>query len=267
MEKDSKVKVARFGIASKGVVYSIAAILTIMAASGLGGEVSSLKDVFKFIQDQVFGQVLLSVLTLGLTCYVFWRFYQAIADPEDKQNNDNGTLKRIAYAISGITYGILTYSAIELLISSGSSGGGSSKKSMVATILAEPMGRWIVGLLALFLVAKAIYQLYRAYSGKFKEKIGRTGLDARARKIMLKTGKVGYTARGLVMAVISFFFFRAAFTANASKVGGTEKALEFIQSQSEWGTIVLAIVAFGLLLYGIFMFVKARYRKMGAVSM
>jgi ABC-type Na+ efflux pump permease subunit len=70
---------------------------------------------------------------------------------------------------------------------------------------------------------------------------------------------VGYTARGLVILVISYLTFVAAFTANSNSAGGTKDAFQFVQN--EFGTIVLAVIAAGLFTYGFFMFVKSRYRS------
>lgn len=260
---NAKKKFARMGIATKGVVYLLAGILTTMAALGQGGQKTGSKGVFSFIQGQAFGQVLLAIIALGLAGYVFWRLYQAIADPENHGEDPKGTALRISYAISAVIYGTLTFTAIKMLTGSGSSG-GSSKQSLIASILEKSYGPIVVGIIAACLFGKAIYQFYRAYTGKYKNKIKIHQLDHRARNLVLKAGKFGYAARGVVITIVSYFFLRAAIESNASQVKGKEGAFDFIQ-QSDWGSILLALVAIGLAGYGFFMIVKARYRDMSAV--
>merc|ERR1711916_144304 len=116
------------GIATKGVVYFLAGILTTMAAIGAGGQKTDSKGVFSFIQNQAFGQVLLAIIALGLAGYVFWRLYQAIADPENIGDDAKGTFTRLGYAISGIVYGTLTYTAVKMITETGSSGGNTKLK-------------------------------------------------------------------------------------------------------------------------------------------
>lgn len=77
---------------------------------------------------------------------------------------------------------------------------------------------------------------------------------------MISSGRVGYTARGLVVGVIAYLTLRAAITYDASKSGGTQDAFNFIQN--EFGTIVLGIIAFGTLAFGVFLIIKASEHKM-----
>jgi hypothetical protein len=148
-----------------------------------------------------------------------------------------------------------------MLVQSGGNSGGSGKnEKIVAQLLDQPYGQWLVGIVALIFLGKAIYQLYRAYSGKFKDKIKNTGLDQRIQDGLLTAGRIGYTARGLVIGVIAYLTFRAALTASSSASGGTKDAFGFLQDT--FGTIVFGVIAAGLAAYGVFMFMKARYREM-----
>ncbi len=70
---------AKFGLFSKGVVYCISGILALMAAMEIGkssGKEADKEGVFKFIYEQPFGQVFLSIIAIGLLCYSAWRLLQ-----------------------------------------------------------------------------------------------------------------------------------------------------------------------------------------------
>ncbi|NND87903.1 MAG: DUF1206 domain-containing protein, partial [Flavobacteriaceae bacterium] len=121
-------KLASFGIATKGVVYLIIGVLTAMAAFGMGGQKSNSGTVLEFLEKQSFGNVLLIILAIGLLGYVFWRWYQAFANPKNLDNDLKGGVKRVSYFISGLLYGILAYSAVNLVVSSSSSNSSLSKK-------------------------------------------------------------------------------------------------------------------------------------------
>ncbi len=262
-KKDETIeKIARLGIGAKGAVYLILGVLTAMAAFNEGGQKAGQGDALKFLYEQPFGKVMLAFLTLGLIGYVIWRFIQALRDPEGEGEDKKAIIKRIGYAVSGVLYGLLAFEAIRLLMNSGSSGGsGDGQKQMVSTLLEQPFGQILVGAVALAVLGKGIYQIYSAYSGKFKEKVESTGLDARAQNLVMKVGKAGFVARGIVIGIIAYTLMRAAVQANASQAQGTEGAFSFIQSSS-YGSILLGIVAIGLACYGVFQIVKARYRVM-----
>jgi len=86
------------------------------------------------------------------------------------------------------------------------------------------------------------------------------GMNDKTQKLMISSGRVGYTARGLVVGVIAYLTINAAITYDASKSGGTQDAFTFIQN--EFGTIVLGIIAFGTLAFGVFLIIKASEHKM-----
>lgn len=262
--KRKKENIARFGIASKGFVYCLLGVLSAMAAFGGGGKKTGSSGALQTLGDNTFGNIVLVLVTLGLLCFVFWRLYQAIADPENKGNDAKAIFRRLGYAASGVFYGFIAFAAARIVFDSGGGGGGQGKnEKIVSQLLEQSYGQILVGALALIFLGKAIYQLYRAYSGKFKDKVKDSGLDQRVRNLLLKTGRVGYTARGLVIGVIAYLTFRAAITASSGPSGGTKEAFSFLQN--EFGTIVFGVIALGLVAYGIFMFVKARYREMSLV--
>ena len=259
--KDKTIeKLARAGMGAKGATYLILGVLTAMAAFNQGGQKADKNDALKFLYEQPFGKVLLVLLTIGLIGYVIWRFVQAFRDPENEGSDKNGIALRIGYGLSGILYGTLAYEAIKMLAQSGSSGGGGQQR-LIGTILQQPFGQILVGIIAVAFFVKGVYQIYKAYSGKFKKKIKSTGLDHRVQDLVMKAGKVGHTARGIVIAIVAYSLMRAAIEANPSEANGTKGAFDFIQSSS-YGSWLLGLVAVGLACYGVFMIVKARYRVM-----
>lgn len=262
------MRFARFGMFAKGIVYIILGVLTAMAAFNIGGEQTTGKSgALEFIFYQPFGKFLLVIVAIGLLGYVIWRWIQAFKDPESKASDDGKKrgIKRVSYFISGLVYMLVAFEAGRMVFTNGSSGGSegnSQKQSLVAQILEMPAGQWIIGLIAVILFGKAIFQFYRAISGQFAKKVQDSSeLDQRVKMVLHKAGMVGYIARGVVVAVIAFFFMQAALQSNPGQVEGTKGAFQFISSMAA-GTWLLGIVAVGLACYGVFMLVKARYRVM-----
>tara|TARA_R100001369_G_scaffold79838_2_gene109976 strand:+ start:6090 stop:6857 length:768 start_codon:yes stop_codon:yes gene_type:complete len=250
---NKKQNFARFGVATKGWVYFLIGGLTAFAAFGLGGEKSGSSNALDFISQQMFGKILLIITAVGLVGYVFWRWYQAFADPKDAGTDFKAIVKRVSYFISGVFYSFLAFSAIKQVLGS-SSGGGED--SFLMKILDSKIIAIIIGLA---LLGKSIYEFYQAYSGNFREEVDEAGLSKKAKKIIIPAAKIGFTARGIVVGIMAFLMLRAAVSASAEKVDKTQ-AFGFLQN--EFGSLVMGIIAVGLIAYGVFMLIKAKYSSL-----
>lgn len=71
-------------------------------------------------------------------------------------------------------------------------------------------------------------------------------------------GRIGFSARGIAFAIIGVLLLVAAVHARSDEVRGLGGALATL-AQQPFGPWLLGIVASGLVVYGAFMIVKARY--------
>jgi hypothetical protein len=81
---------------------------------------------------------------------------------------------------------------------------------------------------------------------------------------VVRLGRFGIAARGVVIALVGLFLVRAATQHDSSEAGGLEQSLDALAS-APYGTYVLAIVALGLMAYGGYQLATARYRRIRAV--
>ncbi|MEH6656983.1 DUF1206 domain-containing protein [Leeuwenhoekiella marinoflava] len=255
MITNKKEKLARAGMVAKGVVYAIIGTLTAMAAFNLGGSKSGSDSVLEFLAQQAFGNFLLGILALGLFSYTFYRIYEALFGSGDSWSETKGFVKRAGYLVSGVFYGVLGFTAAKMVVGSGSGSGGNS---MISTVLSKPYGPYLVGFVALCLAGKAVFQVYKAYSGKFREDVKESNLGQKERKALIRAGKIGFTARGIVSGIVAFLFFKVAL-GTGGKVGGKVAAFDFLQDT--FGASVMGIVALGLVAYAVFMFIQAKYAQ------
>ena len=253
---------AKTGLLAKGVVYCLVGILAFMAAFELGGKSTQdagKKGVFQFILQQPFGKVLLAVVALGLFCYCAWRIIEAVKDTEHKGNDAKGIFVRLRYVFSGLVYGALAFSAAKLVLGSGGGSGGDSRESMTRELLQQPFGQWLVGILAAGTAIAGIYQIYMGLSDKYKKKVQKSGIAHEHEQLMIRAGKIGFVARGVVWIVIGYLFLKAALQANANHAGGSDSAFQWLENSS-YGSYILGAVALGLICYGVFMFMRAKYQ-------
>jgi hypothetical protein len=121
-------------------------------------------------------------------------------------------------------------------------------------------GQYLLGAAALVLAGIGIYQIYYALSEKYKKHVQQLNLHTKAASILLGAGKAGYISRGLVWIILAFLLGRAALHANASEAGNTAKAFHFVESSTQ-GSLLLGALGLGLIAYGIFNFIRARYER------
>jgi uncharacterized membrane protein YidH (DUF202 family) len=247
---------ARFGIVAKGIVYVLAGALTALASFGFQGKKSDKTETLQFIYDQPLGSVLLFIIAAGLAGYAMWRFFQAIRDIDHKGNDAKGKFTRLGYAFSGVVYLSLSFYAIKMDLNGSSGGSNDSQRFVVNKIFEYEYGKWIIGAIALIILFNGIRQIYKGVSGKFLKNIH---IDNKHADLYKKTGIAGYISRGFVLLILAYFFLRGAIHANANEIGGTKGAFNFIENT--YGSVLLGVVALGLICYGIFMFVKARFQK------
>ncbi|MBA3320309.1 MAG: DUF1206 domain-containing protein [Pyrinomonadaceae bacterium] len=253
-------RLARFGYAAKGAVYCVIGVLAVMAAFGAGGGLTDSRGAMQTILAQSFGKVLLGIVAVGLIGYALWRFVQAGIDAENKGTSAKGIAVRIGYAISGLIHCGLALTAAKLVFGAGGEGGGNGSQDWTAQVLAQDYGRWLVGAVGAIIVGVGVSQFYKAYSAKFRDKLNGGEMSAAEQRWATRSGKLGFAARGLVFVLIGFFIVQAAWTYDASKVQGVGGALAALAG-GPFGWLVLFIVATGLVAYGVFMFVQARYRR------
>lgn len=246
------------GHIAKGITYTLVGGIALAGVIGEASGPGGMRDVIRWIQNQPFGQVLLALIALGLFSYCAWRWIKALEDTGNEGTGVKGIGKRTAYAASGTVYGMLGVYAVTLL--SGNGSGGNSKQDMLGQILQASWGQVVVVLIAVALVGAGIYQLKKAIKEKYMSDIKHTGMGNNERRAYRQLGKAGYMSRSVVYGVMAFFLFRVALNSDPSQYRGVEGVLEYLGGQAR-GTILVALVALGLLLYGLFMFVKARYPR------
>ena len=249
---------ARLGYAARGVVYIVIGLLAFRAANGAGSPNVNNQQALQTIFSQPFGQIMLAIITVGLVGYALWRLILAIADPEGEGNDTKGIVKRAGYALAGLSYGALAFVAWKVM--TGANAGSGSPKDITARAMALPLGRWLVGLAGLAIVAAGLYLIYQAYQSKFEKQLKSGELNAQQKRWAIGLGKAGYAAKGLVYVVIGIFLVQAALTYDPNKAGGLGDALQALAAQP-YGSLVLAATALGLLAYGLYSLALALFRR------
>lgn len=248
---------ARMGFAAIGAVYVLMGVLALLAAVGQHSGVRADKEeAVERLQDLPAGNVLLGLISAGLLGYIIWRFTQAIRDTECKGNGPKGWAFRLWYVCSGLFYSGLALYAGRLALHGRAHKGGDAPQNLTAKVLEWPAGDWLIILLGLVIIGAGLFQGYRAFSGRVETDVNARRLSNNQELLVYRAAQVGVTARGVVVAIIGYFFLQAGWQARAGAVGSTDEALGLLAAM---GPMALGTVAAGLLAYGLYSLVQARY--------
>jgi hypothetical protein len=255
-------RLARFGYATKGVVYILVGALATLAAAGLGGETTDVRGALQTIGSKSFGTFVLIAVSFGLIGYVIWRWIQALADTEKKGTKLKGILVRIGYFISGAAYAGLAFTAAKILFDVDDPDRGSSEiqEQWIARVMGMPFGRTLVILTGAGIIIFGLYQIYKGIKAKFRKRLKLGEMNEARDNWAIWSGRIGYAARGIVFCIIGFFVVQAALHFNPDEAQGLDEALSTL-AQNYYGAWALGLVALGLIAYGFYMLVEARYRQ------
>jgi hypothetical protein len=257
---------ARLGYAVKGVVYLIIGGLAVALAVGHGGKATDQRGALQAIYTQPFGKFLLIIVGIGLVGFALWSFIQALFDTEGKGSDVKGIIGRIGYAGVGVAYAALAFGAFQLVTGAGASSLGksttTSTQDWTAKLLKLPFGVPLVVIVGLVVIGIACYLFSKAYSARFQRRLNLARLNARLSKWIVDLGRFGYAALGVVFTIVGIFLIVAAVQHNPGEAKGLDSALQELLLQP-FGPVLLAIVALGLIAYGVYSFVEARYRRVG----
>jgi hypothetical protein len=254
----------RCGHVAIGVVYATIGVLAAQTALSSGGDTTDSHGALGWIVQAPFGRVILAALALGFAGYATWRFMQAVRDTESKGTSPMGVLNRLVYALIGATYGVLAVSAFDLALGHAASGGDSgdvAARDWTAWLLAQPFGQVLVATVGLGIIGVSLVQFYLASSGNCCDSLQTSDLNQMQDRLLRTGGRIGFSARGISLAIVGILLLVAAYDARSDDVRGLGGALATL-AQQPFGPWLLGIVACGLVVYGAFMMVKARYGRL-----
>ena len=251
-------RIAQAGLIAKGVVYILLGALGFMAAFELGGKnnnEASQTGALQALKELPAGTILLALLATGLLCYSIWRGIQTFYN----NGKETSLTKRLRYFISGIAYLALAYAAARAIFESHLDKADKNQK-LAGELMDNPFGQILVGVAALILAGIGCYQIYYGLSEKYKKHVQELSLGSQHATTLLRAGKIGYISRGIVWLAIAYLFARAALHARSSEAGSTSKAFQVVEA-TPMGSYLLGFLGLGLIAYGIFNFIRARYER------
>jgi len=200
----------------------------------------------------------LILVAIGLAGYALWRILHALLG-HGPESSDSG-FDRIAALGSGIAYAGICAVAVEIRLGSGGGKSSGSASKAAAGVFGWPAGTWLVGIAGAVFIGVALYQGYRGISRDFLGDSKTEEMSRSARKWIEWIGVIGHLARMVVFGLVGIFLIKAAIDYNPNKAVGLDGVLAKLAHHS-YGSVLLGIVAAGLVLFALYSLSDARYRR------
>jgi hypothetical protein len=251
---------ASAGLVARGVIYLIVGVLAIEVAVGRSGQEADRQGALRTVAGTPFGTVLLWLLVIGFAGLTLLWLSEAVYG-QPYRGGDTATM-RLASLGRGIFYGAFCAGCVMFIAGPGrQSSGDQESQDLTATVMRDlPAGRWLVLLVGLVLVAGGIVVAVRGLRTRFEQALD-THKESRPVRLAVRAlGVVGQAARALVCAAAGVFLGYAAITYDPAKAKGVDGTLrEFARTSA--GPFLLVLVASGLIVFGLYSFCEARWRR------
>jgi Domain of Unknown Function (DUF1206) len=250
-EKGVPEALARFGFFARGLVYVLVGGIAARVALLQRGRANGPAEALARTLTGPGGRIVLAVVAAGLFSFVFFRIAQCMRSRQ--------RFLWIVYVVSALGNLFLAVAAVRILFHFHRGGDAAGLRELGARLVAEAWGRGALELGGAIAAVAGAVEIVRAILGKLPPDFT-AAILARKNKLWVSLlARVGVFAHGLVVAVAGVSVCRAGLEANPRALSGTGAALRTIK-RGDAGPVLFALVAAGLLAYGLSLFVLAAHR-------
>jgi hypothetical protein len=248
---------ARWGLAARATVYLLIGLLALALAFGVRHSEADQRGALQELTRHAGGTILLWAITIGLAGYALWRFSEAAFGVVGDGKKAGPRLKSLA---RGLIYAFLAFSAFEIVTNNSSGSQAHQQTEWAATVMQHPGGRWAVGIVGVIVVICGAVLFWEGATRKFEKYLRMDEMSSATRRTVDFLGVVGSCARGVVFALAGVFVIMAAVQFDPAKAGGLDVALRKL-ANAPAGPWLLVAVAIGLVMFGIYGFAEAKWRR------
>ncbi|MGP3637161.1 DUF1206 domain-containing protein [Streptomyces sp. 24-1644] len=258
-QNETLTAAGRAGFVARGVVYVLIGALALRVALGSGGESADRQGALAQVAEQPFGRVMLWALVVGFASMALWRGTRAVLTrgPQRKAGS------RVLDGGRAVFYAFVCWTTAVYAAGGGQgSSGNEQSRDGTASALKLSYGQVLVGAAGCLLIGIGGVLAVRAALRRFLKQLDTaTTMSRRTKQVVTALGVAGGVARGVVFAAAGIFILAAAVRFDPAEAKGVDATLRSF-TQTPAGPWLLFAVAIGLILFGVFSFASARWRRL-----
>lgn len=250
---------ARAGLAARGAVYVLVGALAVQVALDDKGKQADRGGALTELAGRPFGAFLVWAVGVGLVAMALWRLSEAVLGAAGPGGHD--TSKRLLAAVRFVFYSFVAASVISFAAGrKDSDSSDKQSKDATARVLELTLGRWLVALVGVIVVGAGAWIAVRAVKREYRKHLKLSEMSKRTERVVDLLGVVGGVSRGVVFVTAGCFAVVAAVKYDPDKAKGLDDTLRSF-AETPAGPPLLVGIAIGLILFGLFSFAMARWRK------
>jgi hypothetical protein len=260
--------VSRLGLACRGTVYLLVGYLAFrlaLAARGRGGAPASSAGAVQAAVSPAWGRVPLVLLVAGLGAYALTQLLEAIFRPAHATSTLGRWRQRAVSSWGFLLYLAFCLSTARLLAGTAPEQTAQSEQrqdtDVTADLLRTGWGRILLVLVGVLAVAAGVEAGRRSIRLDFRERFTAEHMSRALAMLTRALGALGCIARCVVFVLAGVFILKAAVLSSATQIKGLDAVFRSVDS-SAGGAWVLALLASGLVCYGLYCLLEARYRDL-----
>ncbi|GAA4537303.1 DUF1206 domain-containing protein [Pseudonocardia xishanensis] len=245
---------ARVGLVAYGLVHLLIAVLAIRIAFGGTGKADK-TGALQTVAATGAGRVVLWLVVGGLVALIVDRLVHAAVGHRGVPWA--ARLRRTGVDLAeAVVYAVLAKTAADVAADGGAD---PSTPPLPTLLLGLPGGRFLLAAAGLGIVGVAGYAAYRGLSGAFHRDLDLRGAGLRRSQLVMRLGRVGWTALGAAYVLSGALLVVAAAQHDPAQPIGLDAALREL-SEHTLGPAVLVVLAAGLVVFAVYTLFHARHR-------
>lgn len=251
---------ARAGFAVSGLLHLLVGFVAIQLALGKAGQAGPADQSGAVAQlaAQPQGVLLLWAGFAACVALVVWQTSNAVFDYGQLEARKK-VGKKLSAAGKAVVFAViaLTFAASA---SGNSQTGGQSTSDFTVSIIKAPGGAFLlIGIGAAVAIAGLVFVVL-GVKGSFKKDL-RLPPSGTARSVITGLGVAGYVAEGVALFLVGLLFIISTVNAAPRESTGLDGGLKALREQP-YGVYMLTAVGAGLICYGLYLMVKAKFARM-----
>ena len=247
---------AGLGLAGRGGFYLIVAALAVeIAVDQHSGRQADASGALGLVTEHTGGKALVAAIALGLFCFAV----ESLAESWNCRRKDR---KRAALAgLRGVFYLLVAVIPIQYLAGNHKVGSEQQQHRTAAKLLGFSGGAVLVVIAGLVLVVVCAWQIHDAVADNPADQLNLSGAPRFIRVVAPVLARTGVLVRAATILPVGVLLIIAGFEYDPRKADGLDGELAMLAGYA-WGRALLFVIAGGLVAFGLYSFVEARYRDL-----
>lgn len=248
-------KAARFGLAARGGFYLLlAGLVCNIAVEGTNGPQANANGALSTVASDPLGEAAVVAVAVGFFAFGATRLWSVWRDRRPS------AWRRVTTALQGAFYLALTWIPLSYVLGNRTAGSNRSQHKVAGDLLRLPGGREIVIVLGLIVIGVCVNQIRTALTQDYADGMQLTRAPRWVKWLVRSAATLGIPARALVFVPVGVFFVVSAVQHDPNHAKGIDQLLAKLPGHW-WGELMLVVVTLGLLVFAVYSFLEARYRK------